>query len=356
MSTSAGNYWHNLVKLLRRDLLLRPLVVTYYVTTRCNLNCAYCEDFGARRNPQTASPLPLEDALRVLRVIRSGVDSLILTGGEPLLYPEIVPLVTRARRELSFRQLTLLTNGLLLPQHEALLPVLDRLVISLDSTDPAFWSSIINAPPSIARTILDNVRTYVHRQRKLGYQLIVNCVLTPETLPGAQQVLSFCVEHDLFVSFSPQAVHNWPHYDLLVSDDYKTFLARLIALKRRGAPILGSMAYLRILLDFSPYSCHPTLVPRVMPNGDLVYPCRPIEKEGDSHGGRPCNLLEVDSWDQALEIAAGEYGPPPRVCTSCFQQCFAEPSLMQARPLSLLRELLLYPTSRRAGLASYAPG
>ncbi len=355
MSVSTRNYWNNLVKLLRRDRLLRPLAVTYYVTAHCNLDCVYCEDFGIRRNSHNVSPLPLDDALRVLRVIRSGVDSLILTGGEPLLYPEIVPLVTHARRELNF-QLVLLTNGLLLPQHEALLSALDYLVISLDSTDPDLWSSIINTPLSTAQTILDNVRTYAHRQRKLGYRLIINCVLMPETLAGAQQVLDFCVEHDLFVSFSPQAVRNWPRYDLLVSDDYKTFLARLIALKRRGAPILGSMAYLRILLEFSPYSCYPTLVPRVMPNGDLVYPCRPIEKEGGSHGGRPCNLLEVESWDQAFEIAVGEYGPPPRVCTSCFQQCFAEPSLMQAQPLSLLRELLLYPTSRQAGLASYAPG
>ncbi|MCP4537334.1 MAG: radical SAM protein [Chloroflexi bacterium] len=356
MSVSTHNYWSNLIRLLRSDRVLHPLVATYYVTTRCNLDCAYCEDFGARRNGPGDIALSLDDALRVLRVVRSGVDSLILTGGEPLLCPNIVSLVTRAQRELNFRRITLLSNGLLLSQHESLLPALDRLVISLDSVDPAHWSSIVNVPVNTAQTILDNVIAYAHRQREFGYRMMVNCVLTPETLSGAQQVLDFCVEHDLCVSFSPQAVGNWPRYDLLVSDEYKAFLARLIDLKRRGAPIVGSMAYLRTLLDFVPYSCYPTLVPRIMPNGDLVYPCRPIEKQGGSHGGRAGNLLQVESWDRALEIAADEYGPPPRVCTSCFQQCFAEPSLMQARPFSLLCELLRYPTSRRSGLASYAPG
>jgi MoaA/NifB/PqqE/SkfB family radical SAM enzyme len=356
MSTAIGNYWINLVKLLRRDRLLRPLVVTYYVTTRCNLNCAYCEDFGARRNLETETPIPLDDALRLLRVVRGVTDSLILTGGEPLLYPDIVPLATRAHRGLNFRQITLLTNGLLLPQREAILPALDRLVISLDSIDPDFWSQIINAPPATAQTILDNVRAYARRQRQEGYQLIVNCVLTPETLPGAEQVLDFCIEHDLLVSFSPQAIHNWPRYELLVSDAYKRFLARLIALKRRGAPILGSMAYLRTLHDMVPYACYPTLVPRVMPNGDLLYPCRPIEKEKGSHGGRPCNLLQVTSWAQALETAVNEYGPPPRICTSCFQECFAEPSLMQARPLSLLRELIAYAPSRQGAVWTHTPG
>lgn len=350
------NYLVNLIKLLRGDRVLRPLITTFYVTTRCNLNCTYCEDFGARRNSQAEAELDLADALRVLRIIRGGTDSLILTGGEPLLYPEIDALVHRARRELGFKHITMLSNGLLLAQHETLLRELDRLVISLDSTDAELWSEIIAVAPETAHTILENVRFYARKQRAYDFQMVVNCVLTPETLPGAPALLDFCAEHDILVSFSPQAVHNWPHYDLLVSVEYKRFLRALIDQKRRGAPVLGSMAYLRGLLDFAPYSCYPTLVPRVMPNGDLIYPCRPIEKEAGSHGGRPCNLLKVDSWASAMEIAESDYGAPPQICTSCFQQCFAEPSLMQARPVQLFQELLFYSPSRRGEVWKYAPG
>jgi MoaA/NifB/PqqE/SkfB family radical SAM enzyme len=356
MSGSTLNYGINLTKLLRDDRLLRPIAATYYVTTHCNLNCAYCEDFGARRNGQTANSLSLEDALHVLRVIRSGVDRLILTGGEPLLYPDIDELVARARHEQKFRHLTLLTNGLLLPEHHELLPLLDRLVISLDSTDTGLWSTITNVRRETTEAILNHVYAYARRQREFGYRMIINCVLTPQTLAGAHQVLDLAAEHGLLVSFSPQAANNWPRYELLVSDEYKTFLAELIARKRHGAPILGSTVYLRTLLDLRPYSCYPTLLPRIMPSGDLVYPCWPIEKAGDSHGGRPCNLLQVGSWAEALHIAAAMYGSPPRVCTSCFQQCYAEPSLMQAQPLALLGEWLGHRASRRGGLASYAPG
>jgi MoaA/NifB/PqqE/SkfB family radical SAM enzyme len=356
MTTSTLNYGLNLLKLFRRDRLLHPLSVAYYVTGQCNLNCAYCEDFGQSRNDQAVQSLSLDDALQVLAVIRSGVDRLIVTGGDPLLYPEIVPLVERARHELRFRHITLQTNGLLLAEQEALLPAVDRLVISLDSTDPVLWSSIVNVPLNVAQTMLENVRTYAHRQREFHYRMIINCVLSPETLSGAEEVLDFCAEHGLLASFSPQAVNNWPRYELLVSDEYRAFLERLLARKRRGAPVLGSTAYLRTLIDLRPFSCYPTLVPRVMPDGELIYPCRPIEKAGTSHGGRPCNLLDVESWNEALRIAAAEYGPPPRVCTSCFQQCFAEPSLMQAKPPSLLYELSRYRAGRRGGLAGYAPG
>lgn len=355
MPSAPINYSINLLNLLRREQVMRPLVVTYYVTTWCNFNCVYCEDFGARRNAANQPPLPLADALQILKVIRSGTDQVILTGGEPLLHPDIDELTARARRDLGLH-LTMLTNASLLHEHEAVLPHLRRLVISLDSTDPAFWAGIINASNGTAARVLENIRVYAARQRQYGCQMIVNCVLTPETLPGARAILAFCKDNRILVSFSPQAVMNWPNYDLLVSEDYKAFLRELIEEKQRGGPALGSLAYLRTLLDFHPYACYPTLAPRVLPNGDLSYPCRPIERDDNGHGGRPCNLLQVRDWNEVIAKAVQAYGRPPLMCASCYQQCFAESSLMQARPFDWLAEWLRFPASRAADLTTFAPG
>ena len=55
-------------------------------------------------------------------------------------------------------------------------------------------------------------------------------------------------------------------------------------------------------------------------------------------------------------LASAAYGQPPRTCHSCFQQCYIEPSLMQARPLLLAWEWLHYPAVRRGNLGTYAPG
>lgn len=351
--TAAGNYFDNLVGLLADSRQLRPLAVTYYVTPACNLHCVYCEDFAQAQEPLPA-PLPLDEACQVLQTIRTGTDHLTLTGGEPLLYPEIVSLVQHAR-QLRFH-ITLQTNGLLLHQFEAALPAVARLVVSLDSTDPATLGRITGVSRAAAETILENVRTLARRQHEWGGQMVVNAVLTPESLSGVRQLLSFCRENNLLLSLSPQSFNNWPRYELLVSDEYQSLLGQLIALKRHGAPLLGSLDYLRTLVTMAPFSCYPLLVPRILPNGDLVYPCRPVERSGSCQGGRPANLLAAASWEEALDQALEAYGPPPRVCNSCFQQCYVEPSLMQARPLALLRELLLYRASRRGGLATYGPG
>ena len=356
MSHTWTNYAINLARMAVAATPMRPLVVSYCVTTYCNLNCVYCEDFGARRNAEQPAPLPLDDAKRLLAVIRQGTSSLIVTGGEPLLYPDLPALLAYARRDLRFRHITLLTNAALLRERLNVLPLLDRLMVSVDATSPAVWDQTIRAEPGTAQTILDNVAAVAQRQKPDGFRLALNCVVTPETLAQVESVLDWCSAHKALFSFSPQSVNNWPRYELLVSADYRRFVERMIDRKRKGAPILGSMAYLRMLWNFDPYACYPMLAPRVMPDGGLAYPCRPIEREGDAHGGRDVNLLDIGNWNKAIQRAMDVYGAPPSTCGSCYQQCYVEPSLMQARPWALLAELLRYKAARQGNIATYAPG
>lgn len=356
MSHTTLNYLSNLARLPLRQRILRPLVITYAVTTHCNLNCAYCEDFGARRNAAQPAPLPLADARRLLRILRQATDTLLITGGEPLLYPDLPALLAHARRELRFRHITLLTNATLLSEHGDVLPHIHRLMISLDATAPETWDRTLGGPAGTAQRILANIRAAAARQSADRFRLALNCVVTPETLPQIEGVLDFCIEIGALFSFSPQSVNNWPHYELLVSDEYRAFIQRMVARKRQGAPILASTAYLKMLHNFEPYACYPMLAPRVLSDGGLAYPCRPIEREGDAHGGRDVNVLACGSWNKAVRQAVAGYGEPPATCGSCFQQCYIEPSLLQARPLALLGELLRYPPTRQGRLWTYAPG
>lgn len=360
MPSTTYNYITNLWRLLRGKRLLAPLVVSYYPTTHCNLNCAYCEDFGARRNPEQPAPLPLESAKQVLSIIRQATSHLLLTGGEPLLYPDIETLVAYAKETLRYHNVMMISNSTLLHQHIDVLQHLDHLIISLDTLDEELWDKTLRAEPGTAHTIIQNIIT-ASRQIKLNRphttQIIIHCVITPDTLTAARQVLNFCINHHLLFSFSPQSVNNWPHYDLLAANaDYVSFVTEIQHLKHKGAPILGSSRYLRLMHTFDMYGCYPLLAPRVMSDGTLSYPCRPIERAGDEHGGRAINLLEAGDWHTALSAAQALYGDPPMTCGSCYQQCYVEPSLMQAHPLSLLWEYVAFAASRQGSICTYAPG
>ncbi len=89
--------------------------------------------------------------MQILRIIRSGVNALFITGGEPFLHPDIDELIRRAKQELNFREITLITNGFLLSRHEAALPFIDRLIVSLDSLNAESWSPIIGIPQASSR-------------------------------------------------------------------------------------------------------------------------------------------------------------------------------------------------------------
>lgn len=348
-------YLGNLLKIARGNYTLDPHIAVYYVTMQCNLNCAYCEDFGSRRNHLVTPAPALEDAKHILKVIRTGVDRLWLTGGEPLLHPQIIELLQYARHDLKFKEISLITNGTLLSerlnvdrlsrsnvqtfQHSNLPALLDNLIISLDSTDPQALNRV-SVPDAYAETVIANAREAASLQREYNFKLILNAVITPETLPGMDKLIAFCIENNAQISFSPQAVNNLPRYELVTLPAYRAFIEKVIELKKHGAPILGSLSYFKILLDQTPYECYPTLVPRILPDGWLAYPCRPMEKAGGEQGGRAVNLLSVDTWDEAWTIARHKYGDAPTSCVSCFQQCYAEPSLMQAHPFEYLKEQL----------------
>lgn len=342
-------YLSNLLKIALGKRLLNPLVGIYYLTTHCNLNCSYCEDFGARRNAENQPAATPEAAKKILRVLRSGMDTLWLTGGEPLLVPHLADLLDYAKKVLRFRHISLITNGTLLPSRQNILPYLDRLVISLDALDAHTWSAL-NLPDSYAENILNTIQQTAKLQKQYQFQLALNAVITPETLAqnGLSNLVDFCKTNHILISFSPQASNNWPRYELITGETYLLFSQYLATCKAKGGPILGSDLYLEHLQKNQPYDCYPSLAPRILPNGDLVYPCLPIEKAGDEHGGRPINLLTTIDWKTALQTASAAYGEPPSMCVSCFQQCYAEPSLMQQNPLACLLE--------KNSLATYVPG
>ena len=105
------------------------------VTDRCNLRCVYCmPEEGMTFLPHTQL-LTFDEIVRVARVARElGVDSIRLTGGEPLVRKGIDGLVARLK-ELDFEDISLTTNGTHLAKFALPLVAagLSRVNISCDS-------------------------------------------------------------------------------------------------------------------------------------------------------------------------------------------------------------------------------
>ena len=87
------------------------------------------------KDPQLMS---LEEIVRIVRAFRAlGVEKVRLTGGEPLLRPDVSELVRRLKTDLGVRDVALTTNGWLLEKYATTLRAngLNRVNVSVDSLD-----------------------------------------------------------------------------------------------------------------------------------------------------------------------------------------------------------------------------
>lgn len=125
------------------DRLGRPLRdLRISVTDRCNFRCPYCmpaEVFGENYTflPR-AEILTFEEIERLTRLfVGLGVRKVRVTGGEPLLRRELPALIRRLAAIDGVEDLTLTTNGYLLPRMAGELKDagLHRVTVSLDSLD-----------------------------------------------------------------------------------------------------------------------------------------------------------------------------------------------------------------------------
>ncbi len=132
------------------DTLGRPLHdLRISVTDRCNFRCTYCmpeELFGERYHflPR-AELLTYEEIARLTAIfVGFGVSKVRVTGGEPLVRRDVDALVGMLHRTAGVEDLTLTTNGVLLPEQADKLKAagLDRVTVSLDSLDPEVFGEM----------------------------------------------------------------------------------------------------------------------------------------------------------------------------------------------------------------------
>lgn len=148
------------------------------ITDRCNLRCRYC--MPNEGVPPTAHDdlLRYEELLRVAEAAVSlGIDRFKVTGGEPLVRRGCTGFIRALKALRGVRQVTLTTNGLLLPPllDELCAAGLDGVNISLDTLDNTQYQHLTRRTHT-ADEVLDAVRLCAAR-----LPTKVNAVLLPET-------------------------------------------------------------------------------------------------------------------------------------------------------------------------------
>ncbi|XP_026646871.2 molybdenum cofactor biosynthesis protein 1 isoform X2 [Zonotrichia albicollis] len=145
------------------------------LTEKCNLRCQYCmPEEGVQLTPKSEL-LTTQEIITLARLfVKEGVDKIRLTGGEPLIRPDVVDIVGELYKLEGLKTIAVTTNGINLTR---LLPRLkeaglNAINISLDTLVPAKFEFIVR------RKGFHKVMEGIHKATELGYHPVkVNCVV-----------------------------------------------------------------------------------------------------------------------------------------------------------------------------------
>ena len=121
---------------------MEDFYVQWHLTNFCNLRCRHCyqEDFSR------GADLPFAQLAKIADTFLDAIGGwdrqacIHLTGGEPLLQPDLFPLLKHLDQHQAVAELGIITNGLLIDaaavERFSAFPKLRKLKISLDGPDP----------------------------------------------------------------------------------------------------------------------------------------------------------------------------------------------------------------------------
>jgi cyclic pyranopterin phosphate synthase len=192
------------------------------VTDRCNIRCFYCMPETGATFAKAADLLSFDEIERfVATAVPLGIQKIRLTGGEPLMRPELPKLIAKLSVIPGIRDLALTTNGVLLAEAaQALYDAgLRRVNIHLDTLDRERFRQIAR------RDDLPRVLAGLEAAQKVGFDVIkINAVaMKGLTEPDVVSLVRFGREQGIevrFVEFMPLDAQNlWSLDHVLTADE-----------------------------------------------------------------------------------------------------------------------------------------
>lgn len=170
------------------------------ITDRCNLRCNYCmSEDGLSTKLNHDDILSFDEIVKFVKLCASkGVNSVRITGGEPLVRRGVENLVSMINNIDGIDDVSFTTNAILLPQYAKKLKDagLKRINISLDTLDPDTYKKITRVGN------LDDVLAGIDAALDCGFDPVkINCVANKNHKIAFYEVAKLSTEKKLHVRF-----------------------------------------------------------------------------------------------------------------------------------------------------------
>lgn len=167
--------------------------IYWEVSARCNLSCKHCYQGGSKNKKE----LDLEESLsKVDNFFRNGVTTLLLTGGEPLLNPNIFEIIKRSRDY--GIDTAVLTNGTLISKDCA-----SRIADSNPNTIQISLDGLNETHDFIRGAgCFKKIEHAINNLSKAGVYPSMKLTINKYNYPHVYEVVEYCKNNDLILGTS----------------------------------------------------------------------------------------------------------------------------------------------------------
>ena len=213
-------------------------------TRRCNLSCTYCNEYDNH-----SAPVPTAEIFRRIdRLATLGAGIVTLSGGEPLLHPELDAVVRHIRRRGAIA--TVITNGYLLSRDRIRglnRAGLDHLQISIDNVRP-------DEASKKSLTLLDQKLRWLS---ELGeFDVTVNSVVGSGIRDPEDALVIMRRARDLGFSTTIGIIHDGTGRLRALDERHRLLLEQAVALGRSVFDYANYNRFQRNLADGRPNDWH----------------------------------------------------------------------------------------------------
>ncbi|MCX5846031.1 MAG: radical SAM protein [Deltaproteobacteria bacterium] len=171
------------------------------VTAACNLNCIHCHAASGKPHPHELST---DEGKRLIDQLAEvdGFRTLVYSGGEPLVRPDIFDLLKHSK-DVGFANI-IATNGILIDEEMAWKLKEHGVVcnaISIDASDPDIHNFVRNSPKAF-----DLALRAIEATRKAGILLQINTTAMEYNMENLSDLIDFVDQHDASIMLMYQLV------------------------------------------------------------------------------------------------------------------------------------------------------
>ncbi|HZU84521.1 MAG TPA: radical SAM protein [Polyangiaceae bacterium] len=297
-----------------------PTTCNYYVTLRCNQRCTFCNIPHTNNGSPSREPTMEQVRSNLQDLRRLGVFILDVTGGEPLLYRNLIEMLTLAKKLRFITSVT--TNGMLYPKFaEQLAGKVDALLFSIDSTDPDEHDRIR------ATTSFHLALEALAVARKLQQPLYISHVVTNESFDHVEEMIRFARDQGAILYLNPC-------FSFFGNEGLDVEKARGL-LKYFGKPgVIVDRAQLRLITSGGndpedPVCRAVTSTVVISPENQLLLPCYHFKQDAIPIENKLYDLYTYSDFVQKAKREEGRHA----FCKGCTVYCYMRSSLFWKYPV-----------------------